>query len=657
MKKQINPTIKAHLIRSAFYLLLLIAVCAIPFALAQRNATKRSAAKPNSVLTPTATGSHAARLAGPLQQSSRVTSGPTGGSSVRALRMPVYPQVVLYDQYDNDLNDGIVSANRTDNPPLSAEAADNFVIPGGETWTITEVDIRSPAGFGVPTSFDVHFYTDSAGLPGTEVYVATGLAVTGNPDYVITLTSPAVLSSGTYWVSAVGTITASNWYWEGRSITNNTFSTAWRNPGGGYGTPCTDWGRLTTCIGINWPDQMFRIVGTTGGGGGCTTYTTTTGTGPIVPGDTDTGSHCDDCTVPITFPFPLSFYGNSYTDANISSNGNLQFTETIGYLAHGCNPLPVSFVTGPVIFGYWDDLMTNTGLTNCTTWANGCGVFTATTGTAPNRTFYIEWHAVHYFDGPAADFEMVFYENNPNLFDIIYGATSDNGSDETSGVQASATGPATTFSCGDSTLTDGLDVTYTCAGGGQSPTPTPTPTASPTGCQFHVLIVYADTGLPTQLQTEILAEPNVVACDLFDATTGTPTLGQLQQYEIVVPYSNFPFLDADTLGNNLADYVDGGGVVVQHGFSHYGPGQPYGINGRWFSGGYNPYDYSTNLEFNAFSLGTFNGGHPLMAGVTTLNSNFANIVTPNAGETEVAANNLGESLVAYRPVGGHTLWV
>ena len=42
MKKQINPTIKAHLIRGAFYLLLLLAVCAIPFALAQRNTTKRS---------------------------------------------------------------------------------------------------------------------------------------------------------------------------------------------------------------------------------------------------------------------------------------------------------------------------------------------------------------------------------------------------------------------------------------------------------------------------------------------------------------------------------------------------------------------------------------------------------------------------------------
>ena len=33
----------------------------------------------------------------------------------------------------------------------------------------------------------------------------------------------------------------------------------------------------------------------------------------------------------------------------------------------------------------------------------------------------------------------------------------------------------------------------------------------------------------------------------------------------MAPYSNFPFLDAATLGNNLADYVDGGGVVVQYG--------------------------------------------------------------------------------------------
>ena len=183
-------------------------------------------------------------------------------------------------------------------------------------------------------------------------------------------------------------------------------------------------------------------------------------------------------------------------------------------------------------------------------------------------------------------------------------------------------------------------------------TPTTTPTQGP--CQFHVLIVYADPKPPTQLQSEIQAEPNVVAVDVFDASVAIPSLGQLQQYEIVVPFGDTAFFDSRTLGDNLADYVDGGGIVVQYGFSHAGPHDPAGINGRWLRDGYNPYDYSENLETNPFSLGAFNAGHPLMTGVATLNSVFANVVTPNAAATEVAQNNLGESLVAYRPVDTHT---
>jgi hypothetical protein len=52
MKKQINPTIKAHLIRSAFYVLLLLAICVIPFALGQRGIGKRSLAPTGICPTP-----------------------------------------------------------------------------------------------------------------------------------------------------------------------------------------------------------------------------------------------------------------------------------------------------------------------------------------------------------------------------------------------------------------------------------------------------------------------------------------------------------------------------------------------------------------------------------------------------------------------------
>jgi hypothetical protein len=477
MKKQTNPTIKAHLVRGAFYLLLMLAVCAIPLALAQSVA--KPAAKPSltgSATGPNVSGIALSRLAklpiasalrgqANTQAKTHLRRGPAfveiGKVSTAQLPTPRAPAVVLYDQYDNNTGTGFRSNFHAHDPAFVDYMADDFVVPGGETWTITEVDAMGiQIGVGGAT-FNVAFYTNGAGNPpDIQVYSTNnGTYTTNGTDWVITI-PPAILTPGTYWVMVQGNGSNNpfnSWFWTGRSVQSND-TAAWQQPGNAYGRNCITWERKPICFSEvpNDPDQVFRLVGTISGGG--------------------------------------------------------------------------------------------------------------------------------------------------------------------------------------------------------TPTPTPTPTATPGGCQFHVVIVYADTeGLPTQLQSEIQAEPNVVAVDLFDATVGTPTLGQLQQYEIVVPFSNSPFLDGDTLGNNLADYVDGAGIVVQYGFSHLGPGEPYGINGRWVSGNYNPYDYSENFAFNPFTLGTFNGGHPLMAGVTSLNSDFQNIVTPAAGATEVAATNLATSLVAFRPVsGGHT---
>ena len=94
----------------------------------------------------------------------------------------------------------------------------------------------------------------------------------------------------------------------------------------------------------------------------------------------------------------------------------------------------------------------------------------------------------------------------------------------------------------------------------------PTPACGPGA--YHILLVYADsTGAPAQLQAALQAQPGVTGVDLFDANAGTPTLAQLQAYQVVAAMSNSPFADATALGDNLADYVDGGGVAVQLGFS------------------------------------------------------------------------------------------
>ena len=193
--------------------------------------------------------------------------------------------------------------------------------------------------------------------------------------------------------------------------------------------------------------------------------------------------------------------------------------------------------------------------------------------------------------------------------------------------------------------------------GGACPDYTVTITGLHCPCEgARVAIPYAETGgAPAQLRAALLAEPGITSVDLFNANTGTPTLAQLQQYDIVVPFSNAVFNNATTLGNNLADYVDGGGVVVQLGFSFHGPASPLGINGRWVTGGYSPYTYTGSLTNNVVNtLGTNDGTNPLMQGVTTLQSNFHNIVTPSAGAIQVAAWNNGDSLIAYKSVpGGH----
>ena len=135
-------------------------------------------------------------------------------------------------------------------------------------------------------------------------------------------------------------------------------------------------------------------------------------------------------------------------------------------------------------------------------------------------------------------------------------------------------------------------------------------------CQLRILLVYDDPVPPDNLSTQLLADPDVAVVDLFDARTDTPTLSQLQQYDLVYAYSNNPYADGTTLGNNLADYQDGGGIVVA-GFASFF-GSTLSIEGRWHSDGYSPYMYNQSVISTAVTLGVHDAAHPLMQGVTTL---------------------------------------
>ena len=71
--------------------------------------------------------------------------------------------------------------------------------------------------------------------------------------------------------------------------------------------------------------------------GGGINYQTNTQTGQsIIPGTTDIGNHCDDCTTLVTLPFPVPIYGVPYTSAYVGSNGNIQFLTANGGWSLGC---------------------------------------------------------------------------------------------------------------------------------------------------------------------------------------------------------------------------------------------------------------------------------------------------------------------------------
>src|SRR6266496_4596452 len=73
MKKQTDPNIKAHLLRGVLYLLLVVAVCAIPFAVAERNTIKLG----NPALRPVIAGTSAAANSIPNYNLSMPAGTPT----------------------------------------------------------------------------------------------------------------------------------------------------------------------------------------------------------------------------------------------------------------------------------------------------------------------------------------------------------------------------------------------------------------------------------------------------------------------------------------------------------------------------------------------------------------------------------------------------
>jgi hypothetical protein len=271
-----------HFTRSALCVLLLLAVCVTPFALAQRNTTEQTvtaqmhAANMPAVsanqdaavpVTDQSVLSHNVRSSLPKSQLPKASSDP-GVPSILVKPIPKFPEVILYDQLDNPGTGSTGSQEFPDEPDFTDFTADDFFVPGGQSWQVTEVYAQGIyIGLGPANNFNVFFYEDDGGLPGT--LVSSRIAqpyVESDGVFEVTRTAPVTITPGTHWVSVQAHMISDpngQWFWTDRTVQANS-PAAWQNPAGGFGV-CPTWDLRTTCVGDPAaPDQMFQLIGTIG---------------------------------------------------------------------------------------------------------------------------------------------------------------------------------------------------------------------------------------------------------------------------------------------------------------------------------------------------------------------------------------------------------
>lgn len=175
----------------------------------------------------------------------------------------------LYRQYDATVS--LITSQKFEaaNDSYTSMAADDFTVPAGEKWSVTEVSVNgSILGVSVPENFNVRFFANSASnLPGAEIHSEMVPVPVGSENPTLPLAAPLLLSAGTYWVSVQAVMdygSGHQWYWSNfdNSVPRGA-PFAWTNPGNGFGTACSAvWNTASVCVPGVKKDLVFSLSGT-----------------------------------------------------------------------------------------------------------------------------------------------------------------------------------------------------------------------------------------------------------------------------------------------------------------------------------------------------------------------------------------------------------
>jgi len=132
-----------------------------------------------------------------------------------------------------------------------------------------------------------------------------------------------------------------------------------------------------------------------------------------------------DQTVTVPLGFDFEFYNEDYAYVYVGANGTLHFDLPLSPPSNRCLPTPVMDRS---VMVWWDDLEPASG-----------GVWTRTSGVAPNRRFEVHWRALHVTGGGLLDFRATLQEGTDEItlcyVDTEAGVGASQGGSATVGIQ------------------------------------------------------------------------------------------------------------------------------------------------------------------------------------------------------------------------------
>ncbi|MEU6310974.1 S8 family serine peptidase [Streptomyces sp. NPDC047014] len=181
----------------------------------------------------------------------------------------------------------------------------------------------------------------------------------------------------------------------------------------------------------------------------------TTGDRPYVAGTQQLALTGDNTTERIDLPFPLPLYGKTYGQAWIGTNGTVSFGGNHTGDING--DLPSTATPNAALYPFWDDLVVGAA-------GSGSGVFTAVTGTAPHRSYVIEWREVSHWSAQADKFSFSASIGEDGTVSYAYKGTGGTGikggSTATIGVENATGTDAFAYSFNTAVLSDGLSIAF-----------------------------------------------------------------------------------------------------------------------------------------------------------------------------------------------------